>query len=560
MSSVISGSMNNGALWRRASIKLATTRPQMTVEGVAIVAAGFFTLFCNATFFREIAGVGALSGASGWRTGLSLIVAIAALHMVLLCLMLNRWTAKPLLTLLLLVTAAASHFMEEYTVYLNPGMLRNIFHTDEKESRELMTSGMLSSVLVLGVLPSAILWWIRIQHRPLKRALLVRIVALTLAASVVAIALLGSFQSLSSLMRNHKEVRHLVTPANYLVSLARVLHSAHTDRGRSREPVGVNAQVIARPAGEKPRLLVLVVGETLRAQNWGLNGYERETTPQLAQTGAINFPDVTACGSDTGVSVPCMFSHYGRANYDKDKIKHSESLLQVLERAGVGTIWLDNQTGCKGVCDGLAFESFRHAKTPDLCTAEGCLDEVLLRRLPDVIRYRSSDVVVVLHQLGNHGPAYYKRYPPSFRRFAPTCETADFGRCSREEIINAYDNAILYTDHFLSGVIGQLNAQSTHEAALIYVSDHGESLGENGLYLHGVPYAIAPDEQLRVPMVMWFSPGFIASTGIDTVCLGDRSASPVSHDNLFHTVLGLMGVTASEMDPKLNLLEGCGSP
>jgi lipid A ethanolaminephosphotransferase len=531
--------------------------PEVSVETLALVAASFFTLFCNTAFFREVIALGALHGARGIGTGASLVVMIGALNMLLLCVLLNRWTAKPVLTVLLLVTAAASHFMSQYTVYLDADMLRNILHTDGKESGELITLGMLPSLVVLGVLPSLLLWRVRLRRRPLGRAVLVRVGVIVLACVVASGAALASFQDLSALMRNHREVRHLITPGNYIVSLVRVMRDDQAGRDRPRTPIGTNAKVIGRPAGARPRLLVLVVGETVRAQNWGLNGYARDTTPQLRHIAPINFSNMTSCGSATEVSVPCMFSPYGRAHYDKDKIEHSQSLLHVLEHAGIGTLWRDNQTGCKGVCEGLAFESFEHATDPQSCTAEGCMDEVMLKGLSEAVASKTGDMVVVLHQLGNHGPSYYKRYPPSLRRFTPTCETAELGKCSRDEIVNAYDNAVLHTDDFLARTIRLLAEQSGRDTAMIYLSDHGESLGENGLYLHGVPYAIAPDTQTRVPMVMWLSPGMASSRGIDQACMKRESAEPVSQDNLFHSVLGLMQVVTPEYDPALDLFRGC---
>ena len=558
MNSVASRAAGRGGWLAQSLSQLREFRPRLTIEQLALAAAAFFTVFCNTAFFREVAATGALHGLGGWRTGLSLFVLVGALNMVLLCLLLNRWTAKPVLAVLLLVTSLAAHFMSQYTVYLDPDMVRNVLHTDGKESGELMSLGVLPSLLILGVVPSLLLWRVRIRTRPFGKALLVRAATLVAALVVAALAALASFQDLSALMRNHHEVRHLITPGNYLVSLGRVTLEDEAAKHRPRTPLGLEAKVVGRPANARPRLLVLVVGETVRAQNWGLDGYARDTTPQLARIDPINFRDVTSCGSATEVSVPCMFSPWGRANYDKDRVRHSESLLHVLQHAGVATLWRDNQTGCKGVCEGLPFESFEHATDPRHCDAEGCLDAVMLDDLPEHIARQTGDAVVVLHQLGNHGPSYYKRYPPQLRHFAPTCDTAELGQCSRESIVNAYDNAVLYTDDFLARTIGLLAQQTGRDTALIYLSDHGESLGENGLYLHGVPYAIAPSTQTRVPMVMWLSPGFARSRGVDLACLrreGDSTAA--SQDNLFHSVLGLMQVSTPEYDAGKDLFRAC---
>jgi lipid A ethanolaminephosphotransferase len=539
---------------------LLAYRPELSLETLALIVSLFFTVFCNGSFFAAVAATGSLHGPGGWLTALSLVAMVAALNMLLLCLVLCRPIAKPVLIVLLLTTAMAVRFMGEYTVYLDTDMIRNILHTDGKESGELISWRLLPSLFLYGVLPSLLVWRVRLKPRSFKRAVLIRGACLVGALAVACAAALLSFQNLSALMRNHKEVRHLITPGNYVMSLARVALEDHAGKRRARTPIGQDAKVVGRSALAKPRLLVIVVGETVRAQNWGLNGYARQTTPELAKIGPINFPDVSACGSSTEVSVPCMFSPWGRADYDKDRIKHSESLMHVLEHAGIQTLWRDNQTGCKGVCDGLAFESFEHGDLAPFCTGEGCSDEVMLQGLDAELGKRRGDVVVVLHQLGNHGPAYYKRYPDHLKRYTPACETSELGQCSRSEIVNAYDNATLHTDAFLARTIRFLAEQNGRDAAMIYLSDHGESLGENGLFLHGVPYAIAPQTQLRVPMVMWLSPGFAASRGIDTACLRREAERPASHDNLFHSVLGLMQVGTSVYDARRDLFGRCVRP
>jgi lipid A ethanolaminephosphotransferase len=304
--------------------------------------------------------------------------------------------------------------------------------------------------------------------------------------------------------------------------------------------------------------MVLVVGETARAANWGLNGYARQTTPELAQLPVINFPDVTSCGTNTEVSVPCMFAPVGRRDYDAARIRGSESLLHVLARAGVAVLWRDNQSGCKGVCEGLPQEEIVKLDPPGLCSDGRCLDEALLAGLDERLATAKGTQLLVLHMLGNHGPSYFRRYPPAFERFKPACTKDDLQLCSREEVVNAYDNALLYTDHVLARVIAKLHGAAARvDSALLFVSDHGESLGENNLYLHGMPYAIAPDVQTRVPMVMWLSSGLPADAGLDPDCLRRRAAQPATHDNLFHTILGLLDVKTALYDPAWDLAQAC---
>ena len=528
-------------------------RPQMGSESLIALASLFFSLFSNAAFWNA-----AISDPwAQWRLAVSLFLIVTALHAFLLGLVVNRWTAKPVLTVLLLITAVATYYMGAYGVYLDADMLRNVLHTDRKESGELLSTGLLAAV-VLGLLPVAGLWRIRLRMRSWKRALALRSAFLLGTVVVCAAALLISAQGVSSLIRSHREVRYLVTPANYMVALANVLHESPPGIRPALLPVGTDARAAARAPGSKPRLLVLVVGETARAQNWGLNGYGRQTTPELAQVqGLVNFTDVTSCGSSTEVSLPCMFSQFGRADYDEGRIRSHQSLLHVLDHAGIATLWRDNQSGCKGVCTGLRTQRVDESTDPELCNGKRCFDGILIKGLGDELSSSPADRVVVLHQLGNHGPSYFERYPQQFRRFTPVCENPELGECQRQEIINAYDNALLYTDHFLATTIDFLAARSDYDTALVYVSDHGESLGEKGLFLHGMPYAIAPAEQVHVPMVMWFSPSFLRTARLDAECLRQEAKRPASHDNLFSSILGLMQVHTTAYDASLDLFATC---
>jgi lipid A ethanolaminephosphotransferase len=313
-----------------------------------------------------------------------------------------------------------------------------------------------------------------------------------------------------------------------------------------------------------PRVLVLVVGETARAANFSLLGYARPTNPELASLGVTAFSDVTSCGTSTEVSVPCMFSPYGRAAYDEHRIRSSETLLDVLVRAGYRVRWIDNQSGCKGVCKGagVEYEKIDATSDPALCNAGECWDEVIAHRLQVELADVRDNTVFVLHMMGNHGPAYFRRYPAEFRRFLPDCATAELRDCTREQVVNAYDNAILYTDHVLADIVRTLAAESPRlDGAMLYVSDHGESLGEKGLYLHGIPWSIAPQQQTHVPMIVWLSNEMKDSGDVDPRCLRAKMNAPLSHDNLFHSVLGLLDVSTSVYRADRDLFDGCrGAP
>lgn len=548
-------------LWRRARARWPSYGQPMRTETLALIASLFFTLACNGAFWA------ALTAQKSWLsfdTGYLLIftsLLMTGLQWLLLLLVINRWTAKPLLILLFCLTAPAVYFMSKYGVYLDKSMLRNIFETDAREASELLDWAMLPYWLGYAVVPAALLWHVKVAHTSLKHAAAARAASLLAAVVMVVAGVWPVMNQLVPTLREHKELRYLVTPSNYIIATVRVMAAqpvALAGERPAREVIAADARRAHSAAGRKPRAFVLVVGETVRSTDWGLNGYPRQTTPELAARDLVNYRSVRSCGTDTATSLPCMFSLYGRQHYDEDKIHNSESLLHVLNRVSVAVRWRDNQSGCKGVCDGLPTEDVSSAADPVLCDGQRCFDGILLQGLKAQIESAQGDTLIVLHMLGNHGPAYYQRYPSAFRRFTPTCDTTDLSECSHEALVNTYDNAILYTDHVLATLINDLKSITTHDTGMLYVSDHGESLGEKNLYLHGVPYVIAPDEQTHVPMAMWLSPGLAGTRHLDLACLA-RSAQTgdVTHDNLFHTLLGLFDVQTQAYDASLDLMKGC---
>jgi lipid A ethanolaminephosphotransferase len=536
--------------------------PAVHVETLVLAAAVFMLAVGNGPYWRA-ALAGRDWGAAGtWLFAGAMFVGFTAFYFAFIAIFANRFTVRPLLALLLLVTAVASYYMDRYAIYLDRAMLANVLATNYKEARELVGWGPALHILVFGIVPAILLWWPSLKTRPLRRAIVVRVAWIATALAISVASLLLVFAEFASLMRNHRELRNLITPGNVVAS---VIGNVFARSARGNEPrivVAPDAKVVARAdMPRRPMLFVLVVGETARAQNFSLNGYSRPTNPELSKRDVVNFPHATSCGTSTEVSLPCMFSPFGRAHYDEDKILSHETVLHVLARAGVQVLWRDNQSGCKGVCDGLPTDELDHAAVESLCAEGQCLDEILLRGMDQVLRDRQGNLLVVMHQLGSHGPAYFKRYPALFKRFTPACESEDLRVCSAAEIVNAYDNSLLYTDFFLGKLIDFLDrAQATHDTAMLYVSDHGESLGEGGLYLHGMPWAIAPDVQTHVPFVMWLSPAFRSDRGVDEGCMRNRAAQPVSHDNLFHSLLGIFDVQTRAYERGLDLFADCRRP
>jgi lipid A ethanolaminephosphotransferase len=440
--------------------------------------------------------------------------------------------------------------MDSYGVVIDDTMIDNLVKTDVAESLDLLSFKLVLYLFFFGILPSIYIYQAKINYQPFTTELFSgfkRIIISLLIAIAVALPC-SSFYA--SFIREHKPLRYYTNPTYYIYSAIKYINEQFkVDGDAPMAALGLDAHI---PKSDTDReLIVLVVGETARADRFSLNGYGRKTNPYLEKEQVISFSEFYSCGTSTAVSVPCMFSHLPRSDFSNAKARQTENLLDVLKHAGVNVLWRDNNSDSKGVALRVDYQSFKDEQNNTICDEE-CRDVGMLVGLKEYIdQHKKGDVFIVLHQMGNHGPAYYKRYPKSFERFKPTCQTNQLEDCTVEEIGNTYDNVILYTDYFLSEVIKFLKLNSKEfETAMFYISDHGESLGENGLYLHGLPYMMAPDNQIHVPAVMWFGDGF----KVNEAQVASRRAEKYSHDNIFHTVLGFMEIETESYNKQLDIL------
>ncbi|WP_277761054.1 phosphoethanolamine--lipid A transferase [Pseudomonas sp. A34-9] len=536
-------------------LKLKAVRP----EWVTLVASAFLLIGFNFVLWQHLFEITAADG-KGIAMRVAFGVMILAAFNIVLTFLAFRPLLKPLLTLIFLVSAGVAYFMSQYGVMIDAGMFRNFAETNATEVRDLLSLKLFAYILLLGVLPSWLVWKLPINYRRWHRELFSKVIVGVASAAVIGGVALANYQGLSSLFRNHHEIRLMLVPSNYIGASAGYLREQVVSAQQPFARIGEDAQ--RNPALKlQPRksLTVLVVGESARAENFGILGYNRDTTPQLdKEAGLIAFTDVHSCGTETAVSVPCMFSNMGRKDYDASKAKNEEGLLDVLKRAGIDVIWRDNQSGCKGTCDRVTLQDVSNLKDPALCANSECRDEILLQGLQGFIDHLDKDTVLVLHQMGSHGPEYFKRYPKEYEHFTPVCESNALNNCSRESIVNGYDNTLVYTDHVLSSLIDVLRSnQDKVDTAMLYLSDHGESLGEYNLFLHGTPYMLAPEQQKHVAMLAWFSDNYQKAYSVDTHCLQMSRDKPLSQDNLFHSMLGLLEVKSKVYQPDLDMFAGC---
>ncbi|OLP60319.1 phosphoethanolamine transferase [Xaviernesmea oryzae] len=527
------------------------TRPQVGSFTLCAMTTAYLLLVANHAFWTRAA-----ADFKDDHLALGLFATgVTASALALLTLFSAKYITKPVLILFVLTASAASWFTDQFGVVIDREMIRNMMQSTSAETGHLITPRFVLHLALTGLLPSALILWVRIVHRPILSKLLHNTAIITGCLLVLAGSAVSDYKTIAGVSRAHHEIMDPLTPFYAMTSAVRYGVDAMRGPRGAPAPLGADAH---RPAGPKPRVTVIIAGETARAEDFSLGGYPVETNPEMKKRGVVYFPQTTSCGTSTAVSLPCMFSNLTRKGYSHDKALERENLLDVLGHAKVAVSWLDNDTGSYKVSDRVPYEFLPKSADPRFCSGGECLDGILLDRMDRWLDQIKGDSVLVLHQLGSHGPAYFARYPEEFRRFKPDCRAEDFGKCTPQEIRNAYDNTILYTDHVVAQVIDKLAARETSLAAsVIYLSDHGESLGENGLYLHGAPYLIAPSQQTHVPFLTWIAPDVQKANGFDMACLQASATSPTSHDNLFHSVLGLMDIATTAYEPGLDVFAGC---
>lgn len=535
---------------------LLKVRPRMRSEWLSILTAVYLLIFMNGTFWDKSSVFLKGDALALFALGTGLLAGFIALTVTFSA----KYVIKPVLIVVILASVGGAWFMDRFGVIIDGEMIRNAMETNQAEAGHLITSAFILHMVLFGLLPALFIVLVDIVHRPILKKVAVNLMIILSCLVVLGLAGLSNSGSFIFNIREHRDWFRTLNPVFPMASAAGYFIGESKEQAIIVQPLGADAKVADDliAGRRKPRVTVVVVGETARAQNFQLGGYARETNPELSKRDIVYFNNTSSCGTATAVSVPCMFSVYGRNDYSHAKALATEDLVDVLSHAGIKTEWWDNNTGDKHVADRIKKTELFKSNDPRFCDGGECLDQILIDGLDAWLEKVDGDAVLVLHQLGNHGPAYYLRYPEAYRKFMPDCRSVDFDTCTPETIANAYDNALLYTDHILSEVIDKLGTHGDRlDTAMIYMSDHGESLGENGLYLHGAPYMFAPTQQTHVPFVLWMSPGLRQSSGIDTSCLASGADAPHSHDNLFHSVLGLMQVETEVRDPALDIFSAC---
>ena len=527
---------------------------KITQQKLILFSSAFLVVFYNFTFFKNVINTYGFEEMNILYIS-SMAILLFSLFAFLFSIFSSKYTTKGILILIFIVSSFTAYFMDTYHVVIDDEMIRNTLQTNLSESSDLFSLKLVFYVLFLGLIPSFLVFKSKIEYMGIKKELISKLKTLFLSVVLISIVVFSFSKFYTSFFREHKPLRYSVNPVYWIYSIGK-----YTSKTANSGPIIVkkieNDAKVVEGDKDKKELIIMVVGETARADRFSLNGYEKETNPLLKKEEVINFSNMSACGTSTAVSVPCMFSMYDKDSYDYKKGVSTQNVVDVLKNTkDVSVLWRDNNSSSKGVATRVDFEDYKTPKTNTICDNGECRDVGMIVGLEDYItKNKGKDILIILHQMGNHGPAYYKRYPKEFEKFTPVCKTNQLEQCTKEEVSNAYDNAILYTDYFLAELIKFLKPYSkTHETAMLYMSDHGESLGEGGLYLHGMPYFMAPEEQTKVASLIWLGEGDMRDD-YDLEKLKNIKSNKFSQDNLFHTLLGLFEVETEVYKKDMDIL------
>lgn len=476
-----------------------------------------------------------------WFAGIEFIYIWTTFFILFSLLFANRFR-KPVAAILFLLNAAASYFTFTYHAAIDKIMFLNLLQTNRNEAFELLNLHMIGFFTLFGILPAVIVCLPKIKDTPFKQQAAAILGSLALCGGLA----LASQKESIVFAKNYRHLKNYLPPINYVDAAVSILKI----KLKPLPPMqSISEGITQVTIKNKPNLIVFILGETTRAANFSLNGYERPTNePLLPYLENINYyPDTQACGTSTSISVPCIFSKDSRLQYRRGSEQYTQNILDIFNQAGYRVLWRDNDGGCKDVCRRVIYE--------EPCEKSTCTDDILLQGLPQKLTNNKNNRLVILHTRGSHGPSYHEHYKKQHERYTPVCTKNSLWTCSQEELRNVYDNTVFAVSDFIAETIKMMQTlQDKYNLMLIYTSDHGESLGENGIYLHAAPYANAPKEQTEVPMLVWLpSP---TDYDLSSQCLPQKGAE-FSHDNIFHTLLGLVAPDSLHYNKKLDLFDSC---
>ncbi|MCO8115059.1 phosphoethanolamine--lipid A transferase [Acinetobacter lwoffii] len=550
-------------LFSHSSFFSQRPKKSISLSGFNMLLAMWLGLILNFAFYQKIHEFTPYANLkAGLLVAATALIIIAFYNLVLQWL--NwKWNAKILASVLIILGGFSAYFVNSLGVVITPDQIQNMLQTDAREVRDLWSMRLVIWTLGFVIFPLGMVWMLQIQPASTGHQLVHKSLSSVVSLGLILGLLFCFYVDYAAIFREHRDLKGMLSPQNSIASTLSYYKKKAPKANLPLVAFGEDAHLLQQAQmQDHPKLMVLVVGETARAESFALNGYARNTNPELSKLAVINFNQVSSCGTATAVSVPCMFSGMSRETYDEQLASHREGLLDIAQRAGYQVTWIDNNSGCKGACDRVQKYQIPAQLKQKWCDAGGeCFDEILVDSLKDYLAHLDKNnpkpQIIVLHQMGSHGPAYFKRSKAPYQPFQPTCNSNAIQGCSTEELKNSYDNSIVYTDHVLAQIIETLKQQTQYQTGFWYLSDHGESTGEHGLYLHGAPYSMAPTQQTHVPMLMWFSDSWKQQNIQQISCLKGQTNQARSQDHLFPSLLSLLDIKTQVIEAKNDMLAQC---
>jgi lipid A ethanolaminephosphotransferase len=518
------------------------SKKTLTTNQLLLVTCSYLALILNLPFLTKAStAIAALENYNIFFL-ISLPFFLLSLMLFLQGLLAFRWITKPILILTVTVSALIFYATVTYGIVFDYGMVQNTFETDTAEALSYVNFYALGFFIIFAALPCWFIYSVKLTYKPFLKELITRLKLLSASLAFAFLVASLFYSNYASVGRNNKDIANYIIPYKMVDSSYKFIRNHYFYPPLKFQVLDTNPLIIR--GNNKKHVTVMVLGETARAMSFSLNGYSKDTNRYTEKQGVVSFSNMTSCGTATAVSVPCMFSRLDKDNYDKRIATAQQNVVDIIHLAGADVLWISNNNGsCKGVCTRVKSEQVATDISNSLCDGEYCYDEALLKPLRAKLKnITHENTLIVLHMIGSHGPTYFKRYPKDKRIFTPDCQRSDIQNCTQDELVNTYDNTIAYTDFVLSKVINEmatLAEEQAMETSVLYISDHGESLGEKGVYLHGLPYAFSPEEQTHIPMIYWNDK---QQTDFNLSCLAQMSDAPLTHDNVFDTLLSIMSI------------------
>lgn len=526
-------------------------QPVMTTNKLLLVITAYFTLVFNYPFLSEFMGAIIELEQFNVLFLLSVPFLLGSLLLIVFSVLAVPMIFKPVFITITLTSALVFYAALHYGTVFDYGMIQNSVETDQAEAFSYLNIQSVIHFCVLGLLPALFIAKTKIVTQGYSQAVLARLKLFAGAFIILLTIVFFFYQDYAAVGRNNSHVKKFINPTQYLYSGAKYIKYNYLESEIPFKTLDI-APIDTSPTENE--VMVFVLGETARAQNFSSNGYLKNTNQYTSKYEITSFENMFSCGTATAVSVPCMFSSMTRDNFDRRHADKQQNVLDLIQLAGFDVQWINNN-GCKNVCDRIPTINIDLSQNNPLCDGNYCQDETLLLPLEQKLASLSSNkTIIVLHMMGSHGPTYFKRYPNEHRKFTPDCARSDIQNCSSEQLINTYDNTIAYTDFVLSKVIEQLEKlPKKYKTSMLYVSDHGESLGESGVYLHGLPYSFSPQQQRHIPMLLWSN-----NNQHQTSCVKQQAKNQkFSHDNLFHSLLGWLSISSTAYQSQLDIFAPC---